>query len=135
MIRAMADSDDRLSDNQALVLKTLRRARRALGAYAILDRLRNDGLKAPPQVYRALDGLMARGLVHRLECLNAYVACRHGDAHGGRPAAFAICGQCGRVEEFCDDEVDRHLAEWAGRRHFDISQTTVEIRGRCGQCC
>ena len=44
-----------LTRNQALVLDTLTRADAPLSAYTILDQLRDDGFRAPPQVYRALD--------------------------------------------------------------------------------
>ena len=41
------------------VLEILLQEHRALGAYEILDRLRERGLRAPPQVYRALERLLA----------------------------------------------------------------------------
>jgi len=48
-----------------------------LSAYDILDKLHDFGFRAPLQVYRALDKLIELGLVHRLETLNAFVACQH----------------------------------------------------------
>ena len=56
-----------LTRNQALVLDRLEKAEGPLSAYALLDQLREEGLRAPLQVYRALDGLMQAGHVHRLE--------------------------------------------------------------------
>ena len=41
---------------------------------------------APITVYRALDFLLAHGLVHMIDSRNAYVACSH--AHEGQPAAI-----------------------------------------------
>ena len=47
---------------------------RALGAYSILDRLRDEGFGSqPPVAYRALDFLVASGLVHNIKRLNALV--------------------------------------------------------------
>src|SRR5690606_26549261 len=46
-----------LTKNQALVLNALSRAEGPLSAYTILDRLRDDGFRAPLQVYRALEKL------------------------------------------------------------------------------
>ena len=58
------------------VLEILLEQHRALGAYEILDRLRAEGLGSqPPVAYRALDFLMKAGFVHRIETLNAFVAC------------------------------------------------------------
>ena len=48
----------KLTKNQTLVLKILEKANTPLSAYSLLDKLREHGFKAPPQVYRALDKLM-----------------------------------------------------------------------------
>jgi Fur family zinc uptake transcriptional regulator len=73
----------------------------------LLDQLRDDGFRAPLQVYRALDTLMKGGLVHRLESLNAFVACAEPHDHSHRMTAFAICDTCGQVMEFSDHAVGR----------------------------
>ena len=80
--------------------------------YAESLRLRPMGISAPPTVYRALGQLTARGLVHRLESLNAFVACAH--PRHGEGTAFAICGDCGVVEEFVDSDVSAALGALAG---------------------
>ncbi len=64
-----------LTRNQSLVFNALDGASGPLSAYDILDKLRADGFRAPLQVYRALDKLVEYGMVHRLESLNAFVAC------------------------------------------------------------
>ncbi|MGN4219982.1 Fur family transcriptional regulator, partial [Burkholderia gladioli] len=97
----------RLTVNQQRVLAALRQAAGPLSAYALLARLREQGFSAPAQVYRALERLTAQGLVHRLESLNAYLACRQTAACGPGLLAFAICDECGQVDEFVDPEVGR----------------------------
>jgi Fur family zinc uptake transcriptional regulator len=125
-----------LTRNQELVLSTLNSADTPLSAYDILDRLREDGIRAPLQVYRALDRLMEHGLAHRLESLNAFVCCADSAAHAGRSAttAFAICSQCGRVDEFTDPGINERLAAWAKANEFVAEGTTIEMRGRCRAC-
>ncbi|CDP53277.1 MAG: transcriptional repressor [Devosia nanyangense] len=124
-----------LTRNQGLVLGTLTGADAPLSAYDILDRLRDDGLRAPLQVYRALDKLVERGLAHRLESLNAFVACADAHCHrAGGIIAFAICEKCGRVDEFADDTVRERLVGWAGENGFKPSRTTIELRGTCREC-
>ncbi|EKF20030.1 Fur family transcriptional regulator [Nitratireductor pacificus] len=123
-----------LTRNQNLVMKTLSGAEGPLSAYTILDRLRDDGLRAPLQVYRALDKLLEMGLVHRLESLNAFVACAHPHCHEQELIAFAICDGCGKVEEFSDDVVKERLDGWATSHRFRAAKTTIEIRGDCGGC-
>ncbi|HHY51098.1 MAG TPA: transcriptional repressor [Alphaproteobacteria bacterium] len=126
-----------LTRNQSLVLGVLRQASAPRSAYDILDGLRGEGLRAPLQVYRALDKLIEMGLVHRLESLNAFVACadphdHEGHAHG--VIAFAICEDCGAVTEFHDDMIEGRLAAWQKSEHFKPEKTTIEIRGHCRAC-
>ena len=46
--------------------------------------------------------------MHRLESINAYLSCSsHNHLHG--PVAFAICRECGRVDELVGDLLTRHL--------------------------
>jgi Fur family zinc uptake transcriptional regulator len=77
---------------------------RPAGAYDLLQRLSAlQGRTAPPTVYRALDFLIAEGLVHKVERLSAYVACTHHLSHShdhpahGQSVQFLICTGCGRV--------------------------------------
>ncbi len=116
------------------MLGTLSEAEQPLSAYGILDRLRDDGFRAPLQVYRALDKLTEKGLVHRLESLNAFVACAHPQCHDAGLVAFAICDRCGQVDEFSDEVVKERLGAWSHRTGFHTSKTTIEIRGLCAAC-
>jgi len=120
-----------LTHNQALVFGCLLEARRAMTAYQLLDELREAGLRAPAQIYRALDALAARELIHRIESLNAFVACRH---HGhSETAAFAICEDCRTIWEFTLPR-DTGLTAVAEEKGFETRHITVELRGRCADC-
>ena len=121
-----------LTRNQTLVHEALRNSEGPLTAYALLESLRDEGLKAPPQIYRALDSLVNKGLVHRLESLNSFVACRgHDCAH---VAAFSICQTCGRVEEFSSGPVKNALMKAAKANGFTVTGSTIELRGDCRDC-
>jgi len=121
-----------LTKNQTLVFNTLSRAEGPLSAYTILDQLRGDGFRAPLQVYRALEKLLDYGMVHRLESINAFVACAHPHNHG--MIAFAICEKCGQVSEFSDDIITQRVREWTTQNGFKQTKTTIEIRGVCAAC-
>jgi Fur family zinc uptake transcriptional regulator len=123
-----------LTKNQTLVLKVLAATDGPLSAYSLLDALRDDGFRAPLQVYRALDKLMEFGLVHRLESINSFVACAHPHDHAHGLIAFAICGECGQVDEFSDDMVEERLRGWAGDNRFRLAKATIEMRGTCANC-
>lgn len=131
-----------LTRNQALVLDALSASAAPLSAYSLLDQLRGEGLRAPLQIYRALDKLIEAGHVHRLESLNAFVACAHqcsdaqvaGEPHSHGLIAFAICHDCGRVDEFADNIVAERLHGWSRRSHFKLEKTTIEMQGLCEAC-
>ncbi|MCC2112772.1 MAG: transcriptional repressor, partial [Hyphomicrobiales bacterium] len=123
----MTDNPKRreLTRNQALVHGVLSRADGPLSAYEILDRLREQGFRAPLQVYRALDKLIAFGLVHRLESLNAFVACSHPECEAKETTAFAICDKCGCVTEFADARIADDLKICAETDGFSLTKTTI----------
>ncbi|MDX3925317.1 MAG: Fur family transcriptional regulator [Shinella sp.] len=125
-----------LTRNQHLVLDALSHAEGPLSAYTILDKLRDQGFRAPLQVYRALDKLVELGVVHRLESINAFVACAHPDedCHSHGLTAFTICESCGKVTEFHDHMIEERLAAFARDRNFKTGKTTIEIRGQCSGC-
>lgn len=125
---------EKLTKNQALVLGRLEAAETPLSAYAILDDLREEGFKAPLQVYRALDKLIATGQVHRIESLNAFVVCRHSGCRLKDTTVFAICDRCGAAEELGDHGLSDRLQTLAADRRFDVRQAVVELRGICDAC-
>ncbi len=128
------DSTHALTRNQQMVHSALSGADKPLSAYEILDRLRADGFRAPPQVYRALDRLVTLGLAHRLESLNAYVACRHSCHAAHEDAVFAICDRCGEVAELEDKHLAADIGALADRAGFALKAASVELRGRCKDC-
>jgi Fur family transcriptional regulator, zinc uptake regulator len=123
-----------LTKNQTAVYEALEAADGPLTAYNILDRLSGQGFRAPLQVYRALDKLQEFGVVHRLESLNAFVACRHPGCDDHETVAFTICEDCGQVSEITDDALVTSLRSLTGGVGFSARKTTVEIRGACSAC-
>ncbi len=123
-----------LGKNPKLVLELLQKSKRQMSAYDILDKLRPQGLKAPLQVYRALEKLMELQLVHKLESLNAFVSCDHKTCHTSDMTAFTICEDCGDVTELGAEIVADALKQQVGKSGFRISQTAIEIKGTCGRC-
>ncbi len=123
-----------LTRNQLLVLEKLEAARGPVSAYALLDGLRDEGFRAPLQVYRALDRLTKAGMVHRLESLNSFVACSEHHHHADAITAFAICENCGQVAELSDPAIGKRLADWVSATGFKADRAVVEFRGLCKDC-
>lgn len=123
----------RLTDLRRRVLEIIWNSPTPLGAYAILDVLRDDGRQgAPPTVYRALDFLLEQGLIHRLASLNVFTGCRQPDCrHSGQ---FLICRDCGQVDELSDPAVEDLLRAEAAARRFEVLAQMVEVLGRCPDC-
>ena len=115
-------------------MKKLEAASGPLSAYTLLDQLRVEGFRAPLQVYRALDALIKSGFVHRLESLNAFVACAELHDHSHRMTAFSICDVCGQVTEFSDHAVGDQLDAWIGATGFVAKKAVIEFRGTCAKC-
>jgi Fur family zinc uptake transcriptional regulator len=115
------------------VLEILLQDHCALGAYTILDRLREDGFGSqPPVAYRALDFLVANGLAHKIERLNAFIACVH-PSHSHTPA-FMICRLCDAVAEAQSCPARGALGDAARATGFRIERTVVEAEGVCPTC-
>lgn len=134
-------ADRPLSDKEQRVAAALRTFDKPASAYDIIAKLKDEGLTAPPTVYRALNRLIEKGLAHRLESLNAFIACAHdhsGDTCSnpghGKSAIFAVCKTCGSVTEFADDVVTSRLRGWADDAGFELSGMTLELRGVCATC-
>lgn len=123
----------RMTPVRRKVLELLLQEHRALGAYAILDLLRDAGFGSqPPVAYRALDFLSEHGFVHKIERLNAFVACAHpGEAHS---PAFMICRLCDTVAETQSAPAKGALGEAARAAGFQIEKTVVEAEGVCPSC-
>ncbi|MEM6986209.1 MAG: Fur family transcriptional regulator [Pseudomonadota bacterium] len=123
----------RSNKTQARVLTMLRGSRCPLSAYDILAELQKSNSKvAPPTVYRALNALIDRGEVHKVESKKAYIACRC-SAHQ-QPAIMAICNDCGVVEERVAPELVETLTELSEQAGFEPSHHVIEIQGLCGSC-
>lgn len=114
-------------------LEILLQEHRALGAYDVLDRLREEGFGSqPPVAYRALDFLVENGFVHKIEKLNAFVACANpGTTHS---PAFMICRECDSVAETQSMPARGALGDAAKAAGFVIEKTVVEAEGLCPSC-
>ena len=131
-----------LCQSRGLKLTVLRRAvlelvwgsHRPVGAYDILEELsKQRGRVAPPTVYRTLDFLLANGLVHRIESLNAFVGCSAGPDQPHN-SSFLICTDCGRAAELDDGRIEAALDAAFQESGFRPTRHTIEVAGCCADC-
>jgi len=126
----------RLTPIRAHVLGLIAEAGRPLKAYDLLDQVREGdgpGAAAPPTVYRALDFLLANGFIHKLQSVNAFVACHH-PSTAQHSVPFLICDRCHSAVELEDEAVVASLDERARALGFVPQAQTLEVHGLCAQC-
>ncbi|CAI8330478.1 MAG: transcriptional repressor [Hyphomonadaceae bacterium] len=114
------------------VLKLLAESKAPTKAYDLLKNLDGTGASKPPTVYRALDFLLELGLAHKIETLNAYVACGHADHM--HKAAFLICDSCLNVEELHAAETAGVLKTETDSVGFVLGRSVIEAHGQCAEC-
>ena len=128
-----AEAGLKLTPVRRRALEVLLEEHRAMGAYEVLEKLNEDGLGSqPPVAYRALDFLVSNGFAHRVEHLNAFVACIHpGDDHA---PTLLICRDCKAVAETPSAPVNEVLDKLATASGFAVEHTSVEVQGLCPKC-
>ena len=134
--RACSERGLRLTEIRARVLGLVADAGKPIKAYDLLDKVREGegaGAAAPPTVYRALDFLLANGFIHKLESVNAFVACHHPNA-AQHSAPFLICDSCHKAVELEDEHVVESLDAQARALGFSPQTQTLEVHGLCAAC-
>ena len=123
----------RLTYIRRRVLELIWDSHKAVKAYDLLDRLSNSEKSVrPPTVYRALEFLMAHGLVHRVDSLNAFIGCSGSDEQHN--AQFLICQECGEVSEMDGAMIGQAVARQAAEAGFNVRRQMVELHGECPGC-
>lgn len=128
-----AEKGLKLTTVRRRVLEILLSHHKALGAYEILEQLQKEGFAGqPPLVYRSLDFLVKNRLVHKVEKMNAFVACAHPNAD--HDPAFLICRSCNDVAETLADTRKNPVRLDAKTSGFQIESTIIEVEGLCPSC-
>ncbi len=139
--RACGERGLRLTEIRARVLALVAEAGKPIKAYDLLEQIRVDksadgegaGAAAPPTVYRALDFLLANGFIHKLESINAFVACHHPNA-AQHSVPFLICDRCHSATELEDAGIVATLDAAARALGFAPQAQTLEVHGLCARC-
>ena len=134
--RACNERGLRLTAIRARVLSLVAEAGKPIKAYDLLEQVRDGegaGAAAPPTVYRALDFLMANGFIHKLESINAFVACHHPNS-AQHSVPFLICDRCHSATELEDASIVASLDAAARGLGFAPQAQTLEVHGLCAKC-
>ena len=84
-------------------------------------------------VYRILEELEAIHVVQRVEVgagITRYEPVRHGRGHHHH----LVCDNCGRLEPFSDEGLERALTRLSDRVPLEVSEHEVVLHGACTDC-
>ena len=126
--------ENNLSKNQQIIFDLIKKSLEPLKAYTILFNVQKKGIKAPPQVYRALDKLVEIGKIHKIESKNAFVACRNSDCEISKATAFSICESCEIVDEISDVKLSKYLSNFNHKKGMKFKRFNLEFFGLCRKC-
>jgi Fur family zinc uptake transcriptional regulator len=123
-----------LSKNQQVVLDIIEKAKEPLKAYSILFNVQKKGIKAPQQIYRALDKLIEIGKIHKVESRNAFVACKNSNCEISNATAFSICEKCEKVTEINNSNLSKYLTNFEDDTGMKYKKYNLEFFGICRRC-
>ena len=128
-----AQEGEQLTQPRKETLKTIACSDKPIGAYEILNQLQKVmPLPKPPTVYRAIDFWLRKGVIHRIDSLKAYVACRAEHQHQG--SQFMVCDECGNVSEILPLELPAAINHYVENKRFLLTAWSIEIHGQCAYC-
>ncbi|MCC6135073.1 MAG: ferric iron uptake transcriptional regulator [Candidatus Contendobacter sp.] len=81
-------------------------------------------------VYRALTQFEASGLVKRYHFENGQSVF---ELNRGAHHDHILCLDCGRIEEFCDEEIERRQQDIAQRLGFELTDHSLILYGHCNR--
>ena len=125
---------EHLTKNQQIVLDFIEKSSEPLKAYSILFNVKKQGIKAPLQVYRALDRLVEIGKIHKIESRNAFVACKNSNCQVSKATAFSICESCEDVTEVSNLKLSKYLSNFADKSGMKYNKYNLEFFGLCKKC-
>ena len=123
-----------LTKNQQIVLDFIEKSSEPLKAYSILYSVKKQGIKAPLQVYRALDRLVEIGKIHKIESRNAFVACKNSNCEISNATAFSICEGCEKVTEISNPGLSKYLSSFKDKDGMKYNKYNLEFFGLCKKC-
>jgi Fur family ferric uptake transcriptional regulator len=83
-------------------------------------------------VYRTLALLVEGGFLESLDAGQGELLYEH--VLGHRHHDHIVCVDCGRIEEFYDEEIERLQEEAAARKGFELVHHNLRLFGTCAAC-
>ena len=130
----MVQKQINLSKNQKIIFDLIDKSPEPLKAYSILFNVQKKGIKAPLQVYRALDKLVEIGKIHKIESRNAFIACQNSSCQISKTTAFSISESCEKVTVIKDNKLAKYLTSFNDNTGMKYKKYNLEFFGLCKKC-
>ena len=132
--RALIDAGYRRGGARRAILDLLDEQSCALSAIEIqrgLSSRKREVSRA--SIYRVMEELELLGVLQRVEIgqgMVRYEPVRHGPGHHHH----LVCDQCGRLEPFTDEGLERAISRLSDRLPLRVSEHEIVIHGACRTC-
>ena len=123
-----------LTKNQQIIFDLIDKSPEPMKAYSILFNVQKKGIKAPLQVYRALEKLIEIGKIHKVESKNAFVVCKNTNCEVSNATAFSICQACEKVTEIINSKLSKYLKSFQDNTGMKYKKYNLEFFGLCQKC-
>ena len=128
----------RFTPKRKEIFKVMLREKKALSAYEIADKVKDLADVSVPvmSIYRALEFLEKRGLVHKIISINRYSVCSHISCeHKHVMPRLAVCTKCQSVDEIASNHsIQKSLQKGLNEIDFQMESRQIELVGLCSKC-
>ena len=118
-------------NNNDIVFEIIKRSKKQLTAYKILDKFQKYKKIQPMAVYRSLKKLISEDKIHKSNQNKTYVLCNH--SHVNHNPSIAICRDCGDTEEL-KSELFEAIFKKNPIKKYDLSKFQLEVSTTCRRC-
>ena len=123
-----------LSKNQKIIFDLIDKSGGPMKAYSILFNVQKKGIKAPLQVYGALDKLVEIGKIHKIESRNAFIACQNSSCQISKATAFFNLWKLWKCIWNSNSKLSKYLSNFSDDSGMKYSKYNLEFFGLCKKC-
>ncbi len=130
-ILKLKEAGYKMTGPRMAVLHVFEKANIPLSAYDIEERIPENIPVNVVTIYRVLSVFEKLGITHRIHTKEGYVRCDFEDKAGCH--YFAICSECGRADEFIQDQCEMESIIPKNLPYKSLSHLS-EMSGVCNTC-
>ena len=118
-------------NNNDIVFDIIKKSKKHLTAYEILDKFQKYKKIQPMAVYRSLKKLIEEDKIHKSNQNKTYVLCNH--SHVNHNPSIAICRDCGDTEELKTSLLQSFFNK-NNVKNYNFSSFNMEVLTICKEC-